>query len=206
MSQTAIKWEVEGGEEISPLHGGRMVFAEGGFQRGSATLPSQRLAFVNPFVNPKPQTMDSLGEHSNRIGGIAESFFSFAEPSDAARFSPVVFVPVVPVGHERFIVLQSWEGCVLSVSPDSFVARLVDSKHIRPDEEAEFDVNELTEDDRELLEPGAVFYWSIGYYDKPSGQRIRASEIRFRRLPAWTKEELKEARDHAKRLSEQLGW
>ncbi len=202
MSQTAIKWEVEGGEEIPQLQGGRMVFAEGGFQRGSVTLPGQRLA----FVNPKPQPLESLGEHTNRIGRIEESFVSFAETADAVRFPPVVFVPVVPVGHERFIVLQSWEGYVLSVSVDSFVARLVDSKHIRPDEEAEFDVNELTEDDREMLEPGAVFYWSIGYYDKPSGQRIRASEIRFRRLPAWTKEELKEAREHAKRLSEQLGW
>jgi hypothetical protein len=86
------------------------------------------------------------------------------------------------------------------------VARLIDQSHDGPDEEAEIPLEEISEEDQALVQPGAIFYWSIGYLDSRGGQRIRASVIRFRRLPAWTTEELQAARRKAASMRELLGW
>lgn len=101
---------------------------------------------------------------------------------------------------DSFIALQKWQGIVLRVTSTTFRARLIDQTRPNPEEEAEFSKDEISPDDLRLLEPGAIFYWSIGYLDKKSGQRIRESVILFRRLPAWTEKELKEAEVEAREL------
>jgi hypothetical protein len=65
------------------------------------------------------------------------------------------------------------------------------------DEEAEFSYNKITEDDIELIKPGAVFYWAIGYNHSGTGQKRRFSDIRFRRLPVWNNKEIDIARSEA---------
>jgi hypothetical protein len=108
--------------------------------------------------------------------------------------------------QSAFISLQKWEGVVLEVLSDSFLARLVDLTHTGPDEEAEFPFDEVSEEDRSLIRPGAIFYWNIGYHNSYSGQRTRTSIIRFRRLPAWTREEIETAEREAERLGKSIGW
>ncbi|WZB75166.1 hypothetical protein WJ972_00500 [Achromobacter insuavis] len=54
-----------------------------------------------------------------------------------------------------------------------------------PEEEAEFNLSELP-DDAHLIMPGAMFTWIIGLQWK-GGQSKRVSEVRFRRLPPFTK-------------------
>jgi len=110
------------------------------------------------------------------------------------------------VRQDAFVSLQSWEGTVMRVLGESFVARLVDRSGQTHDEEAEFPHAEVSDDDRDLIQEGAVFYWDIGYIVKPSGQRIRASIVRFRRLPTWTKAELDSAREAAERMADLVGW
>lgn len=103
--------------------------------------------------------------------------------------------------------LQSWEGVVLSVRDESFTVRLVDVTGRRPDEEAEIDKEELSDFDLDLLHPGAIFYWTIGYRQQmPRGARERISQIRFRRLPAWSASELAAAQDRADALAHVLDW
>ena len=111
-----------------------------------------------------------------------------------------------PIIQHRFVPLQKWEGTILQVLDDSFFARLVDLMSGGPDEEAEFPIEEVSDADRSLVEPGAVFYWNIGYIDSVSGQRTRASVIRFRRLPTWRSEELERAKRRAQRVSDLLDW
>lgn len=105
----------------------------------------------------------------------------------------ILFPPPSRPTREHFRALQKWEGYVIEVREDTFLARLVPIRGEGSDQDAEIYIEEVEEADRPLIEPGAVFYWSIGYLDKPSG-RLRASIIRFRRLPAWTKRELESAR------------
>ncbi|MEW6137075.1 MAG: hypothetical protein AB1733_02510 [Thermodesulfobacteriota bacterium] len=107
--------------------------------------------------------------------------------------------PAVPVRWELFNAVQKWEGFVIEVGPETFLARLVRIKGEGPDQEAEIYLDEVAEPDQELIQPGAVFYWSIGYLDRPSG-RMRSSIIRFRRQPAWTQRELEAARARARTL------
>ena len=73
-----------------------------------------------------------------------------------------------------------------------------------PEEEVTFSIQEISESDRGLAMPGAVFYWSVGYEDSLQGQRTRKSTIRFRRLPTWTEKELNKARQEAHSLRDLL--
>lgn len=108
--------------------------------------------------------------------------------------------------QSAFVSLQKWEGVVVEVLSDSFLTRLVDLTRTGPDEEAEFPLDEVSEEDRPLIRPGAIFYWNIGYHNSYSGQRTRTSIIRFRRLPAWTREEIEAAKREAERLGQSIGW
>jgi hypothetical protein len=118
----------------------------------------------------------------------------------------VVFLRRSPLVQNRFVPLQKWEGIVLQVLKESFFARLVDLTSNGMDEEAEFPLEEVSAADWSLVEPGAVFYWNIGYIDSLSGQRTRASVIRFRRLPMWRAEELERAKQKVQYISNELDW
>ncbi len=92
-----------------------------------------------------------------------------------------------------FKLLQQWEG-VVSTNPsgDEFVAVLRDrTKPDMPEEQGTVSLDHVSESDRSLVVPGGVFYWSIGYEDTPSGTRRTVSMIRFRRLPAWTRGDMR---------------
>ena len=118
-------------------------------------------------------------------------------------------LPRLPRGRERrsaSISSERWEGVVLGVESDVFRARLVDLDRRTPDEEAEIHLSEVSDEDRALVEPGAIFYWSVGYYTDRTGQRMRRSLVRFRRLPAWTRRELDDARREAEETGRILGW
>ncbi|MER8013329.1 hypothetical protein [Streptomyces griseoluteus] len=78
---------------------------------------------------------------------------------------------------------ESWEGVVEEVFSTYFLAQLASQTMPEVHEWAEIRIEEVSPADLELLREGAIFYWSIGYRDLPSGQRVRASIIRFRRLP-----------------------
>jgi hypothetical protein len=76
---------------------------------------------------------------------------------------------------------------------NSFFRKIMTSDHRVEDEQ------------RELILPGAPFYWMIGYRVR-AGSRSRFSEISFRRLLTWTKKELEEAELEATKLDEEAGW
>jgi len=98
------------------------------------------------------------------------------------------------------------EGIVLSINGDYFTARLTDLIKDAVDEVADFPFDEISDDDRALLEVGAVFYWNIGFRLLPSGQKERSSLIRFRRLPAWHRTEIQKAYKEADELADFFGW
>src|SRR5436309_10991848 len=94
--------------------------------------------------------------------------------------------PLPPDPQERLIVLQRWEGAVVARNGTEFTAILRDLTEARqPEEEVTISFAELADDDRTLVAPGAVFYWTIGYKVKLSGNRERVASLRVRRLPAF---------------------
>lgn len=106
---------------------------------------------------------------------------------------------------DAFQALQRWEGVVTMIEDETFVARLTDLTSKGPDEEVELPLSDIPNDDEDLLEAGAVFYWAIGYRDEASGQRQRVSALRFRRLPVWSISELRAAQERAVEVASALG-
>jgi len=78
-------------------------------------------------------------------------------------------------------LLGEWEGMVERVSGATFAARIVDLKGNRPEELAEFDIDDVSPDDRSLVMPGGLFFWTIVRETK-DGRPAQKSELRFRRL------------------------
>jgi len=107
---------------------------------------------------------------------------------------------------ERSIILQEWEGVVLERDGQGFSARLYEGFRDFPVKQAEqISLQEVAEEQRGSIVPGARFSWMIGYRLR-GGTRTRFSEIYFRRLPPWSKEELENAARAAAKLREDAGW
>lgn len=116
------------------------------------------------------------------------------------RISPVVpklRVERIEPFQDSAISLQKWEGVVIEVKKESFIAELRDliTENI---EETELPIEDISDEDRPLIESGAIFYWAIGYCKTYAGQVKKESLIRFRRLPTWNKAELTRAKKEAK--------
>ena len=105
-----------------------------------------------------------------------------------------------------FLALQRWEGIVTDCMGETFNARLTDlTTEGAEEEEVELLLEDVPGEDRALIEPGAVFYWAIGYRYEASGQSSRVSTLRFRRLPVWSAAELKAADERASQIAEVFG-
>lgn len=79
-----------------------------------------------------------------------------------------------------FNKLELREGLVLAVDEDSFRARLVDPEDEAPDEEIDIFADQVSPSDLELLRPGALFFWAIGYVTR-NGTRELVCRVSFRR-------------------------
>ena len=107
--------------------------------------------------------------------------------------------------EQRYILLKKYEGFVTTRGEDSFSARLFENNGDYPVVEAEFDLEELSENDRELAVEGAPLVWTIGYAYEGS-TRKRESLIYLRRLPVWSDKELEKARGAADDLTHAIRW
>lgn len=127
---------------------------------------------------------------------------SLVQQANEKRFlltPPAAQPPVI----REFPPEQAFEGTVVAINPeeDTFTARLTDLSGISPDEEGEFSINELN-GDQSLVMPGALFTWTIGLQTRgPKRQRIRVSDIRFRRLPPVSHQLIAKAEAEALELS-----
>lgn len=108
--------------------------------------------------------------------------------------------------QSSFIAEQEWEGYVSHFDDKYFYAQLSDLTTPGIEEEAQFELDEISPIHRDLLKEGAIFRWSIGYERMMGGTRKRVSSIVFRRLPAWTKREIENSRKEAESLISGIQW
>ncbi len=97
----------------------------------------------------------------------------------------------------RFVVLGRWEGVVEEVGRDWFRSRVVDLEESSPDEHIEFPLSEVGPEEKHLVFPGGRFYWTLGRRYTRSGRPNQVSVLRFQRLPRWTEDELRRAKEWA---------
>jgi hypothetical protein len=82
---------------------------------------------------------------------------------------------------------EQWEGAVLETQDGTFIAQLVDIRGERPDEEAEFSLREVSDDQRHLVKLGAVFTWKADLVRESSGRVWRRSVVQFGAVKKPTK-------------------
>jgi len=158
---------------------------------------------VGTLVEQIEQTQDSLSRESSNFE-VTETDISSV--TGLRKLRPIPEFTLSSPPQDSFVLLQKWKGVVESVKQDTFLATLEDLTSEGSDEEAEIPIEEIPSSDRRLLAPGSMFYWCIGYLDTLTGQRIRASEIRLRRLPTWSAKEIERAHKEAEEISELLSW
>jgi hypothetical protein len=110
-----------------------------------------------------------------------------------------------PEATDSFAVLKRWEGSVTAINGNVITAEVVDlDSQIPLKEEIEIEFEDISEEDKSLVEIGAVFYWSVGYSTSIDRTVMRGSVFRFRRLPAWSRSELLRSKTYAKNLKNEL--
>lgn len=161
---------------------------------GSSATASENVARKIDITSSAKDAIDLKFQKESLLSGINSSRRDTTQlikqngSTEGARLQVgelMLAPPKMTPFKEYFKAIQKWEGKVVSLSTDTFRAILSPLVGERIEQEAEIYVQDVTPDERSLIEPGAIFYWSIGYLERPSG-RVRESVIRFRRLPTWT--------------------
>lgn len=164
--------------------------------------------FIRKIADQNPRMTLSLNDASS----TDQSALDTENRGDTAvgfhQLAPVTLFldkPRTRSAEASFYPLQEWEGYVVSITDDTFTARLVDlTTNDGIEEEADFPIAELSAADQGELRPGAIFRWAIGYRRTRSGNKKRFSRIVLRRLPAWTESELERIRQEAEALASAL--
>lgn len=101
-------------------------------------------------------------------------------------------------------ILEKWTGTVTRLDEENnlFFGNLVRSSG--EEEQGEFALEELSETERNFVEEGASFVWTLMYRDI-GGTRLKISQFYFRRLPPISDSEWEKARQEAKRIGAKLG-
>jgi hypothetical protein len=139
--------------------------------------------------------------------------FSEVHESDSAPIKSqkkeVDFVPPkVPVHYVDDIgaaVIQLWEGCVLAVDDENEVMNVSLRAKIGqiPEHTAEIELQWVSEQDRDLVVPGAIFYLTL-YKRTRHGSVENSQELRFRRRPSWTKQQVQDIYSDAENMLKKI--
>ena len=119
-------------------------------------------------------------------------------------FHPFPNYNIFNKGTNIFIILHKWEGNIIEINKEGFIARLKDLSICSPDEEATFSNEDISLEERSKIIIGQVFYWYIGYVDLASGPRIKQSMIKFKRYPKWNINQINAMKIKAKLFSKYL--
>ena len=148
-----------------------------------------------------PQVIDAV---LNDLDGMSLETLKSNEEDDTEAVPQFEFSKM---GEEAsFYALQEWEGYIIGVEEDKFLARLVDltGGSNNEGEIVEFPMSDVADGDLDLVREGAVFRWAIGYLIVRPGTRWRTSNLIFRRLPQVSKTDIEEANREAEELSAAL--
>jgi hypothetical protein len=149
--------------------------SETGLMSGANAGPvSVVKARYQPVVNESVGDADYV--ESARAGS---RLLPTASPDAIEVLDPIVKPPTIR-RTGVFVSTARWEGVVLERFSTYFAAEVIDLVLNEP-AYVEFDLDELSKDDIPLCEPGALFYWAVGYRIAPTGQRSRSSVVTFRR-------------------------
>lgn len=187
-----------------------------GFARPSPSAPAPRALRASTFreqspgvgkvaATTRPSTFDLAPAG---IGALGLTDADIARIPDAVpRYLP----PPVHASEPLLVapdssVIQIWEGRVLSVDVENDVMHaLLEPKPGAAEPHAgDIELQWVTDQDKDLVTPGAVFYLTLYKRVDPGGTIENAEEIRFRRLPAWSKQQIAKIEEDTQRMLTKL--
>ena len=171
-------------------------------QHTSADFELRKERIQSAFVSTEESTAP-MGNVSAEA--IDTALNSSPAPRRGVRWAP----PPSPNRLVGFVTEQRWQGQILTVDTDGkFWARVYDMSEENTDdvEEAQFDAEDVPDLMKDLVKPGGIFFWDIGYQVEPSGQRLRQSVLSFPMMPRVTAKEQQAARERALTRFSSLGW
>lgn len=117
------------------------------------------------------------------------SFTRDQEPQK--KFEPPIATAFLRIGEDS-TPLQIWEGAVVEVDHEAGVMQVVLDAKIgqMPRHTGEIDLEWVSEQDEDLVRPGAVFYLTL-FKRTMRGSIQNSQELRFRRRPSWSTAQLK---------------
>jgi hypothetical protein len=133
-----------------------------------------------------------------RENSISTAFVDKQEQSGS--YTTPINKEVVPPSRQPVIdqtvdidatVIQLWEGRVLEVDLQKEVMQVLLTAKLGqiPEHTAEIELQWVSDQDRDLVVAGAVFYLTL-YKQTRRGSIRNSQELRFRRRPAWTKQQV----------------
>ena len=153
------------------------------------------------------EVVDTIGSSfvQTQISEISDTlendFLSHVQSIPRVRDFKSARVKVAPEADVNASPLQIWEGRVLNVSPEknSMDVLLSAQMSSMPDHTGEIDLQWVSEQDIDLVKPGAVFYLTLFKRTK-RGTVENSQELRFRRVPNWTRRQLQQVQKEADKL------
>lgn len=127
------------------------------------------------------------------LGTTIPKFNKSKSEFDYIRRSDIQVEALIPTFNNSKIYTKNtktWKGVITSIDDLVFSCRLYDlDDKSEVYETAEFNIDSIISDqDKPLLEAGAIFYWSVGSVIR-NGTKKNQSEIRLRRIAAMNTEE-----------------
>ncbi|WP_152693059.1 hypothetical protein [Caballeronia mineralivorans] len=180
--------------------------------KGSGT--STLVASNNDAIADVSEVLRQFSERSDAllsVGGLKEGTLVAASPT-------VVEVPLkqdrkLAKGAPRVVAqvtaytapIEVFEGTVRSVDRASEVMYVTLASKTRDvsDHAADISFTWVNPQDLDLIAPGAVFYLSL-YKERRGGTIRNTEELRFRRMPTWTRTQIARVREDADRLYSKL--
>jgi len=108
--------------------------------------------------------------------------------------------------EDYFKAIRNWEGVVESVDGTTFTATMRDmaDSEDRGEEIFDFELEDVDLGDRDLLAPGAIFYFTLGYKIDSHQTRYKGTRMMFRRLPQWSNRDIERIDARTEHLLTQL--
>jgi hypothetical protein len=167
---------------------------------GASSFSTPAGTTVFSLTQPDVFDREQVPSNEGRFPRVRQNV-SIDDLSSRKVVTSVTWVPSASLDPERFQILGGFDGTILEVYDDYFIARLVNKQDANDiQEEAEFPFAEIPAADQSLIAPGAMFYWYMGMVKKTHGQQSKSSLIRFRRLPALDEADIQAAKTRAEFL------
>jgi hypothetical protein len=174
----------------------RRLQGEYGSSRLQGQIDSAPLPLTAPPASTAPQ--------QNREGMVTTT--NLVETPRPEYYAPTIAAAQTESASADAAVIQVWEGTVLSVDREnkSMVAKLHAKIGAIADHSGEINLEWVADQDVDLVCPGAVFYLTLYKKRRKGGTIENSQELRFRRRPSWSRQQIASIETIAERLLSKL--